>query len=140
MGGFFGVVAYSLYNYRKKSASLKPSVYVIQTRVAAQGLVISILTLGLTYHMYQSYVHKNEPHVNALHRTIESATAAANKWTFVYHSICFINTYIGNMFDIYFIELKKKLFFSFIIKIKIKSIIIFLLNYSYIIQSSFIYF
>ena len=71
MGGFFGVVAYSLYNYRKKGSNIKPSVYVIQTRVAAQGLVISILTLGLGYHMYQSYIHKNEPHVNALHRTID---------------------------------------------------------------------
>jgi hypothetical protein len=79
MGGFFGVVAYSLYNYRKKGSNIKPSVYVIQTRVAAQGLVISILTLGLGYHMYQSYIHKNEPHVNALHRTIESATAAAHE-------------------------------------------------------------
>ena len=38
ISGFLGVVAYSAYNYRKKSASTKTSVYVIHTRVAAQGL------------------------------------------------------------------------------------------------------
>ena len=38
--GLLGVVAYSLYNYRNKSAGTKTSVYVIQTRVAAQGVVI----------------------------------------------------------------------------------------------------
>ena len=54
MGGFFGVIAYAVYNYRNKSATMKPSVYVIQTRVAAQGLVIGILTLGLAKHMYDS--------------------------------------------------------------------------------------
>lgn len=66
MAGFFGVIGYSLYNYRNKSASTKPSVYVIQTRVAAQGLVIGILTVSLGFHMYQTYLHRNEPHENAL--------------------------------------------------------------------------
>ncbi len=40
---------------------MKPSVYVIQTRVAAQGLVISLLTLSLGYHMIQRYYHRNDP-------------------------------------------------------------------------------
>lgn len=46
MAGFLGVIAFSALNYRRKAADLKPSVYVIQTRVAAQGLAISFLTLG----------------------------------------------------------------------------------------------
>ena len=53
MGGFASVVAWSVYNYRKKSASTSTSVYVIQTRVAAQGLVIGLLTFGVGYHMIQ---------------------------------------------------------------------------------------
>ena len=66
MAGFFGVIGYSMWNYRRKDASTKPSVYVIQTRVAAQGLVIGILTLSLGFHMYEKYTHRNEPHENAL--------------------------------------------------------------------------
>ena len=46
MAGFFGVIAYAAYNYRRKAADTKTSVYVIQTRVAAQGLVIGFLALG----------------------------------------------------------------------------------------------
>ena len=38
MMGFFGVIGYAIYNFRKRSPDTKPSVYVIQTRVAAQGL------------------------------------------------------------------------------------------------------
>ena len=43
MAGFFGVIAYAAYNYRRKAADTKTSVYVIQTRVAAQGLVIGLM-------------------------------------------------------------------------------------------------
>lgn len=66
MAGFFGIIAYAIYNYRKKDASTKPSVYVIQTRVAAQGFVIGILTLTAGYHMYKNILNRNEPHENAL--------------------------------------------------------------------------
>ena len=72
MGGFFGVVAYSIFNYRRKAADTKTSVYVIQTRVAAQGLVISFLALGACYKMYQSYVDRDVPKINAFHRTDDS--------------------------------------------------------------------
>jgi hypothetical protein len=68
MAGFFGVVVYSALNYRKKSADLKPSVYVIQTRVAAQGLTIACLAAGACIHMYQSYSHRDEPKINAYNR------------------------------------------------------------------------
>lgn len=56
MGGFIGVVAYSIYNYRNKSSATKTSVYVIQTRVAAQSLVIGMLTLGIGYRMISRLV------------------------------------------------------------------------------------
>ena len=71
MGGFFGVIAYAAYNYRRKAADTKTSVYVIQTRVAAQGLVISFLALGACYKMYQGYLTRNEPKINAYHRKEE---------------------------------------------------------------------
>jgi hypothetical protein len=61
MAGFFSVIGYSLFNYKRKGTTMKPSVYVIQTRVAAQGLVISLLTLSLGYHMIQRYYHRNDP-------------------------------------------------------------------------------
>lgn len=79
ISGFLGVVAYSAYNYRKKSASTKTSVYVIHTRVAAQGLVISVLTIGLVFHMYKSYNERNLPRINAFNRS--SSTEPSSKET-----------------------------------------------------------
>ena len=55
---------------------MKPSVYVIQTRVAAQGIVISLLALGAALKMYQGYMHRDEPKINALHRTYDEALHA----------------------------------------------------------------
>lgn len=69
MAGFLGVVAFSIFNYRRKSASTKTSVYVIQTRVAAQGLVISVLMVGLGFHMYDTFMKRRsetQPHETAL--------------------------------------------------------------------------
>jgi len=68
MGGFFGVVAYAAYNYRRKAADTKTSVYIIQTRVAAQGLVISILALGACLKMYHGFMNREEPKINAFNR------------------------------------------------------------------------
>jgi hypothetical protein len=53
MGGFFGVIGYAIYNYRNKNSSTKTSLYVVQTRVVAQGFVIGLLTLGLGVNMYK---------------------------------------------------------------------------------------
>ena len=52
-----GVVAYSLFNYKNKSAATKTSVYVIQTRVAAQGVVIGLLTLGCCYRIINALIY-----------------------------------------------------------------------------------
>ncbi len=60
MGGFFGIVAYSLYNYRKKSAGTATSLYVIHTRMAAQGLVITLLTGTVCYHMFKKIINKDK--------------------------------------------------------------------------------
>jgi ABC-type nickel/cobalt efflux system permease component RcnA len=54
MGGFFTVVALSIYNFRKKGTSIAPSVYVIQTRMAAQGLVIALLSGAAGYQLYNN--------------------------------------------------------------------------------------
>ncbi len=55
-----GIVAYSFYNYRKKSAGTATSLYVIHTRMAAQGLVITLLTGSVCLHMLQKIWKKNE--------------------------------------------------------------------------------
>ena len=57
MTGLLGVVMYSIYNFKNKSPGTKTSVYVIQTRVAAQGFVIACLTVGLGYKLINSYFH-----------------------------------------------------------------------------------
>ena len=61
--GFLGIVGYSIYNYRKRDKSVATSVYVIHTRMAAQGLVIALLTGGVCYKMVckmmESKDHKN---------------------------------------------------------------------------------
>ncbi len=46
-----GIVGYSIYNYRKRDKAVPTSVYVIHTRMAAQGLVIALLTGGVCYKM-----------------------------------------------------------------------------------------
>ena len=79
MGGFFGVVAYAVYNYRRKAADTKTSVYVIQTRVAAQGLVISILALGACLKMYYGFMHRDEPKINAFHRNDDHTVHDSHK-------------------------------------------------------------
>ncbi len=50
-GGFLSIVAYSVYNYRKRDRNVRTSVYVIHTRMAAQGFVIALLTGGVCYKM-----------------------------------------------------------------------------------------
>lgn len=47
-------VGYSIYHFRKRDKSIPPSVYVIQTRVIAQGIVVGTLTLSLIYRMYKN--------------------------------------------------------------------------------------
>lgn len=50
MAAFVGIAAYGLYKFR--TTKERPSVYLIQLRVAAQGTIIGILTLGVLYQFY----------------------------------------------------------------------------------------
>ena len=67
VAGFVGVVSLAVINYFRRGSSMKPSVYVIQTRVAAQSLVIGLLTGSAAYHMFQKWTEKSPvEHENAL--------------------------------------------------------------------------
>lgn len=80
MAGFFGVIGYAIYNFRRRDPSTKPSVYVIQTRVAAQGLVIGVLTLTAAYQMYQNIRYPKERRENALNLSeFKNAAQLKNK-------------------------------------------------------------
>lgn len=52
--GFGLVAAYGLYKF--KSHKGRPSLYLIQLRLAAQGTVVGILGIGILYNIYQESV------------------------------------------------------------------------------------
>lgn len=54
MGALVGIVGYAAYMFKNKKQ--KTSVYLIHTRVAAQGAIISALTLGVAYHMVNKWI------------------------------------------------------------------------------------
>ena len=56
MTGLVGVVGYNLYHLRHKPKDMKLSVYLIHMRVGAQGFVVSCLTMGVCYQMYQEHM------------------------------------------------------------------------------------
>ncbi|XP_030740627.1 HIG1 domain family member 1C isoform X2 [Echinops telfairi] len=55
LAGFVTVVAYGLYKlkYRRNQ---KVSIHLIHMRVAAQGVAVGALTLGVLYSMYKDYI------------------------------------------------------------------------------------
>lgn len=55
-----GALLYSGYKFRNRGDQ-KVSVYLIHTRVAAQGAVVAALTLGVGYQMYKEYFLGEEP-------------------------------------------------------------------------------
>ncbi|XP_029429521.1 HIG1 domain family member 1B isoform X1 [Rhinatrema bivittatum] len=57
IAGFAIVVAYGLYRLKARG-SMKMSVHLIHTRVAAQACVVGATALGATYTMYKEYVLK----------------------------------------------------------------------------------
>ncbi|XP_070495431.1 HIG1 domain family member 1B-like [Chironomus tepperi] len=58
--GLIGALGYSAYRFKNRG-SMSTSVYLMQTRVAAQGAVVSCLALGVAYTMFNNYVlHKDE--------------------------------------------------------------------------------
>eukprot|EP00088_Acartia_fossae_P019837 TRINITY_DN21596_c0_g1_i1.p1 TRINITY_DN21596_c0_g1~~TRINITY_DN21596_c0_g1_i1.p1 ORF type:complete len:103 (+),score=11.70 TRINITY_DN21596_c0_g1_i1:23-331(+) len=58
--GGIGGVAYMIRNFRNRSPDMKLSVYVIHTRLLAQGTVIGVLSLGMIYQMYTKMTNKRE--------------------------------------------------------------------------------
>ncbi|KAJ6660607.1 hypothetical protein lerEdw1_017604 [Lerista edwardsae] len=57
MVGFVAVAAYGLYRLKERG-SMKMSVHVIHTRVAAQACVVGAVTLGAIYSMYKDHFLK----------------------------------------------------------------------------------
>uniref|UniRef100_A0A6M2DKX9 Protein with signal anchor n=1 Tax=Xenopsylla cheopis TaxID=163159 RepID=A0A6M2DKX9_XENCH len=53
--GLVGVCAVGAYKYRTKG-EMSTSIFLMQLRVAAQGTVVSALTIGLAYSMVKKYV------------------------------------------------------------------------------------
>uniref|UniRef100_A0A8D0GGP5 HIG1 hypoxia inducible domain family member 1C n=1 Tax=Sphenodon punctatus TaxID=8508 RepID=A0A8D0GGP5_SPHPU len=54
--GFIAVVSYGLYKLKYRGEQ-KMSVHLIHMRVAAQGLVVGAIMIGVIYSMYQDYVN-----------------------------------------------------------------------------------
>merc|ERR1711864_35036 len=48
-----GGVGYMARNFKNRDPNMKISVYLIHTRLLAQGTVIGVLTLGMLHQMYQ---------------------------------------------------------------------------------------
>ncbi|CAG0889486.1 unnamed protein product [Darwinula stevensoni] len=53
--GALAAVTYSIVHYRHRHPEVKPSVYVIHTRLAAQGFVIAAMIGGICYSMFNEH-------------------------------------------------------------------------------------
>jgi len=56
IAGGLSALFYSAYKFKNRDPTTKLSVYLIHTRMAAQGAVVSALMLGVLYSMYKEYV------------------------------------------------------------------------------------
>lgn len=60
IGGLVLACGFAAYKFKHRG-EMSTSVFLMQTRVAAQGTVVSALTLGLLYSMFQKHVlHKDD--------------------------------------------------------------------------------
>uniref|UniRef100_A0A8D0BKF4 HIG1 hypoxia inducible domain family member 1B n=2 Tax=Salvator merianae TaxID=96440 RepID=A0A8D0BKF4_SALMN len=59
MMGFVAVTAYGFYRLKERG-SMKMSVHLIHTRIAAQACVVGAVTLGAVYSMYKEYFLKQK--------------------------------------------------------------------------------
>ncbi|XP_064120408.1 HIG1 domain family member 1A, mitochondrial-like isoform X4 [Macrobrachium nipponense] len=53
--GLVGIVGYGIYGF--KNRKVKTSVYLIHMRVMAQGFVVTCLTAGVAFNLYNKFVH-----------------------------------------------------------------------------------
>ncbi|XP_023934019.1 HIG1 domain family member 1A, mitochondrial [Bicyclus anynana] len=60
IAGLASAVGYGVYSYKNRGA-MSTSVFLMQFRVIAQGLVVGALTAGMGYSLYQTYIHKPKP-------------------------------------------------------------------------------
>ncbi|XP_004922992.1 HIG1 domain family member 1A, mitochondrial [Bombyx mandarina] len=56
--GLVGVCGYGAYSYKKRG-KMSTSVFLMQLRVAAQGTVVSALTIGLAYTLAKEHLFKD---------------------------------------------------------------------------------
>ncbi|KAM3958263.1 HIG1 domain family member 1A, mitochondrial [Aphomia sociella] len=57
--GLVGVCGYGIYQYKHKGR-MSTSVFLMQLRVAAQGTVVSALTIGLAYNLAKEHLFKDK--------------------------------------------------------------------------------
>lgn len=55
LAGLVGLVGYSIYGFKNKK--IKTSVYLIHTRVAAQGFVVACLTAGVSWNLFKNHIY-----------------------------------------------------------------------------------
>jgi len=57
LAGLAGL-GYMIRNFKNKQSDMKLSVYVIHTRLLAQGTVVGVLSLGMIHQLYTRYADK----------------------------------------------------------------------------------
>ncbi|XP_043474053.1 HIG1 domain family member 1A, mitochondrial-like [Leptopilina heterotoma] len=58
--GTLGAVGYGIQRYRTRGPAVNTSVYAVQMRVLAQGVVVTSLFLGMLHHLYLEHTEKKE--------------------------------------------------------------------------------
>lgn len=61
--GTLGAVAYGAYRYKTKGPSVSKSVFFVQLRVLAQGVIVTSLFLGLLHQTYKENFSKENKQI-----------------------------------------------------------------------------
>ncbi|CAK9830672.1 HIG1 domain family member 1C [Anthophora retusa] len=56
LAGLTAVCGIGAYKWKTMKKTMRPSMYLIQLRVAAQGTVLACITVGMVYQMYTDFV------------------------------------------------------------------------------------
>lgn len=60
IAGTLGMLGYCVYNYKNRG-SMSTSVYVMQTRVMAQAVIVGAMAAGVTYSIIRDTWNKSHP-------------------------------------------------------------------------------
>ncbi|CAK9806617.1 HIG1 domain family member 1C [Anthophora quadrimaculata] len=60
LAGLTAVCGIGAYKWKTMKKTMRPSMYLIQLRVAAQGTVLACITIGMVYQMYTDFVLKKK--------------------------------------------------------------------------------